>query len=327
MTTILMQAEAFDRLEGELSEVDPTLEFVLMQPDGSVTRDGQTIPITKARPDIAWLNVGIARAKMTQTYVDLVLRTQSVKWLQTFNTGLDHPFYKDLFAAGLRISNSNAQAISISEYVLTHVLAHFQNIWQRQAQQQAHHWERVVFREMWRSRWLLVGFGNIGQALARRLRAFECQVIGVRRSAQPHSLADNIITRHQLAEVLPTVDVVVIACTLTQETTGLVDRTFLQQMKPDAVLVNVARGRIIDQVALLDALKAKTIEHAILDVFPQEPLPQDSPLWDMPNVTVTSHTSNSGHNTALRGDLLFLDNLRRYLANEPLLTEVTVQPV
>ena len=93
-------------------------------------------------------------------------------------------------------------------------------------------------------------------------------------------------------------------------------------MKPDAVLVNVARGRIIDTPALLEALTDGLIEHAILDVFDTEPLPEDNPLWTMANVTVTSHISNAGHNTQLRGDQLFLENLRRYLAGEKLLNLV-----
>jgi phosphoglycerate dehydrogenase-like enzyme len=326
MTTILIETRAFLRLEAELRTIDSTLEFILMQPDGSLTFNGKNIFVVDAQPEIAWLNVGLARTQMTQSYVKAVLATGTVKWLQTFNTGLDHAFYQDLFAAGIRISNSNAQAISIAEYVIANVLAHYQNVWQRKTQQQNHHWQRTVFREMWRSRWLLIGFGNIGQALAQRLRAFECKVIGVRRTAQSHPLAEQILTLAQLPDVLPTADVVVIACTLTPKTKGLAGKRFFEQMKPEAVLVNVARGKIVDQPALLEALKDGLIEHAILDVFDPEPLPDNSPLWDMANVTVTSHTSNFGHNTDLRGDLLFLENLRRYLGDKPLLNEVPVRP-
>jgi phosphoglycerate dehydrogenase-like enzyme len=326
MTTILIEAQAFLRLEAELRTIDSTLEFILMQPDGSLTFNGKSISVVDAQPEIAWLDVGLARTKMTQTFVKAVLATGTVQWLQTFNAGLDHAFYQDLFAARIRISNSNAQAISIAEYVIANVLAHYQNILQRKTQQQNHHWQSTGFREIWRSRWLLIGFGNIGQALAQRLRAFECKVIGVRRTAQAHPLAEQILTLAQLPDVLPMVDVVVIACTLTENTKGLADKRFFEQMKPSAVLVNVARGKIVDQPALLEALKDGLIEHAILDVFDPEPLPDNSPLWDMANVTVTSHTSHFGHNTALRGDLLFLENLRRYLANEPLLNEVPVRP-
>lgn len=322
MATILIEAQAFRRLVTELRAIDAALEFILMQPDGSLTFNGKNISASDGEPEIAWLNVGLAQAQMIQTYVKTVLSAGTIKWLQTFNSGLDHSFYENLFAAGIRISNSNAQAVSIAEYVIANLLAHYQNIWQRKTQQQNHRWQRSVFREIWGTRWLVIGFGNIGQALAQRLRAFECEVIGVRRTARAHPLAAQILTLAQLPDVLPTADVVVIACTLTEKTEGLADKRFFAQMKPEAVLVNVARGKIVDQPALIEALKGGLIQHAILDVFDPEPLPDKSPLWDMANVTVTGHTSNLGHNTALRGDLLFLENLRRYLADEPLLNEV-----
>lgn len=322
MTTILIESQAFFRLESKLNAIDGCLEFILMQPDGSLTINGKEISVTDAHPEIAWLNVGLARARLAQTYVKAVLATGTVKWLQTFNAGLDKAFYKDLFTAGIRISNSNAQAISIAEYVIANVLAHYQNFRQRQNQQQNHQWQRTVFRELWRSRWLLIGFGNIGQAIAQRLRAFDCEVIGVRRRAQAHPLAGQVLTLAQLSDVLPEADVVVLACTLTEKTKGLADKRFFEQMKPGSVLVNVARGKIVDQPALIEALRKGRIEHAVLDVFDPEPLPDNSPLWDMANVTVTSHTSNAGHNTDLRGDLLFLENLHRFLAGEPLLNEV-----
>lgn len=326
MTTILIEAQAFQRLEAELRSIDATLAFVLMQPDGSWTLNGKNISVADVRAEIAWLNVGLARTRMIQTYIKAVLATGTVKWLQTFNAGLDHAFYRDLFAAQIRISNSNAQAIPIAEYVIANVMAHFQNISQRKIQQQNHRWQRSVFREVWRSRWLLIGFGNIGQALAQRLRAFECKIIGVRRRAQAHSLADQIVPLAQLPEVLPTADVVVIACPLTEETKGLADTHFFELMKPEAVLINIARGKIVDQAALIEVLRQGRIAHAILDVFDEEPLPDNNPLWDMANVTVTSHTSHFGNNSELRGDLLFLENLRRYLAQAPLLNEVSVRP-
>jgi len=326
MVTVLIDSQSFLRLEAELRAVNAFLEFILMQPDGRLTINGKNIALKDARPEIAWLNVELTKIRMTQAYVDIVLATGTVKWLQTFNAGLDNPIYQDLFSAGIRISNSNAQAISIAEYVIANVLAHYQNILQRKTQQQNHHWQRSVFREIWRSHWLLIGFGNIGQALAQRLRAFDCDVIGVRRLAQAHPLAVQILTLEQLPDVVPTADVVVIACTLNEETKGLADKRFFEMMKPEAVLVNVARGKIVNQTDLIAALKEGLIEQAILDVFEEEPLPDDSPLWDMVNVTVTSHTSHAGHNTAWRGDILFLENLRRYLADEPLLNEVDVRP-
>ena len=319
MTTIFIQADAFFRLESDLNSLDPNLDYVLMHNDGRLTARGQPVTVEEIRPDVAWLNVGLARAGLTQSYIRAVLESGTVTWLQTFNAGLDQPFYQDILHAGIQIAGSSAQAIAIAEYVIANVLAHYQNILVRNAQQLAHQWQRASFRELWHTRWLLVGFGNIGQAVAQRLRAFECDVIGVRRSKQPHPLARVIITLDELGDYLPTIDVVVLACTLTDQTHRLVNRAFFERLKAGATLVNIARGSIIDEQALIEALKNGTVEQAILDVFDIEPLPAGHPFWDMVNVTLTSHTSNSGSNTPLRGDLLFLENLRRYLADEPLL--------
>ncbi|MEZ4727103.1 MAG: D-2-hydroxyacid dehydrogenase [Caldilineaceae bacterium] len=321
MTRILIEEDAYFRLESQLRAIDTDLQFILMKSDGQLYLDGAPITIAAAKPEVAWLNVGLVRANLAQRYVQTVLAAGTVKWLQTYNAGLDQPFYQTILDQGIRISASSAQAIAIAEYVIANILACYQDVFARRRYQQAHQWQKTVFKELWHTRWLLIGFGNIGQAVAQRLRAFECEVIAVRRSGQAHALANQVITPEQMAEHLPQVDGVILACPLTDETAGLVDDVFFQQLKPGATLVNIARGKIVDEAALIDALKRGIVGQAILDVFDPEPLSADSPLWELDNVLITPHSSNSGENTPLRGDLLFLENLRRYLAQEPLLNE------
>jgi phosphoglycerate dehydrogenase-like enzyme len=321
VTKILIEEHAYARLEHQLRAIGADLQYILMKADGLLYFQGEPITTAAAQPDVAWLNVDLARANLTQQYVQTVLSTGTVKWLQTFNAGLDQPFYQTMLDQGIRISASSAQAIAIAEYVIANILACYQGVFARRRYQQAHQWEKTVFKELWHTRWLLCGFGNIGQAVAQRLRAFECEVVAVRRSGQAHALADQVITLWQMADHLPQVDGVIIACPLTAETTGLVNAAFFQQLKPGATLVNIARGKIVEESALIDALKRGVVAQAILDVFDPEPLPSDSPLWDLDNVLISPHSSNAGENTPLRGDLLFLENLRRYLANEPVLNE------
>ncbi|MFN8442590.1 MAG: NAD(P)-dependent oxidoreductase [Caldilineaceae bacterium] len=321
MTRILIEERAYARLESKLHTIGSDLQFVLMKADGLLYFNGQPITAAAAKPTVAWLNVDVARANLTKPFVETVLAAGTVKWLQTYNAGLDQPFYQAMFEQGIRISASSAQAIAIAEYVIANILACYQGIFERRRYQAAHQWQKTVFQELWHTRWLLCGFGNIGQAVAQRLRAFECQVVAVRRSGQAHPLADQVITLAQMAQHLPQVDGVVIASPLTAETIGLVNDAFFQRLKPGATLVNIARGKIVDQPALIDALNRGVVAHAILDVFDPEPLPVDSPLWDMENVLLSPHSSNAGQNTPLRGDLLFLENLRRCLANQPLLNE------
>ena len=321
MATILIEEQAFHRLETQFKTIDAELDFIIMKSDGLLYHNDQLVEVESAEPDIAWLNVGLLRANLAQQYIQTVLTTGTVKWLQTFNAGLDKPFYQTLFDHGIRISASSAQAIAIAEYVIGNILACYQGVFERKSYQQAHIWQRTVFKELWHTNWVLIGFGNIGQAVAQRLQAFECKVIAVRRSGQQHPLADQTITPEQLSQQLPHADGVVIACPLTNETEGLVNEAFFQQLKRGATVVNVARGKVVDQQALIAALNQGIVSHAILDVFEPEPLPSDNPLWNMENVLISPHSSNAGQNTPLRGDLLFLENLRRFLADEPLLNE------
>ncbi|MCP4750113.1 MAG: NAD(P)-binding domain-containing protein, partial [Proteobacteria bacterium] len=194
-------------------------------------------------------------------------------------------------------------------------------IFDRKRHQIDHKWQWTPFRELWKTRWLIVGFGNIGREIAKRVRAFDCEVVGLRRSIEGHPLADTIATLDQLDEHLPQADVVVLACPLDEKTEGLADKAFFQRMKKGAAFVNIARGKIVNQPALIEGLAEGTPGHAILDVFDPEPLPPDSPLWDMDNVIISPHSSNSGSGLVQRGDILFLENLRRFLADQPLLDE------
>lgn len=321
MPTILIEEEAYLRLESDLKAIDADLVFIVMKPDGLLYRDGEVVEVNSAEPEIAWLNIGLLRSKQMHHYVETVLATGTVKWLQTFNAGLDKPFYQTLFDHGIRISASSAQAIAIAEYIIANVLVSYQAVFERKRHQDAHRWQRTVFKELWHTNWVLVGFGNIGQAVAHRLRGFECNIVAVRRSGQEHPLADEVVTPDQMATHLPVADGVILACPLTDETRGMVNDAFFQQLKPGATLVNVARGQVVEQAAMINALDKGIVSQAILDVFDPEPLPTDSPLWDMENVIITPHSSNAGINTPLRGDLLFLENLRRYLANDDLLNE------
>jgi phosphoglycerate dehydrogenase-like enzyme len=124
---------------------------------------------------------------------------------------------------------------------------------------------------------------------------------------------------------LPRADVVVLTLPATEETTNLVNEDFLAAMRADAVLVNVARGAIVDEAALVRALDAGRPDFAVLDVVSEEPLPPDHPLWSHPRVVVTPHTSSGGHGRFARGADLFAENLRRYRADEALLYEVTAR--
>jgi phosphoglycerate dehydrogenase-like enzyme len=223
---------------------------------------------------------------------------------------------------GVRLSKSSAQATPIAEYVVGHALSLQLPINQAAALQARHEWKSTPYREIGNTRWLMAGFGNIGHEIAKRIKPFGAHLTVVRRSpAAEGDLVDKVITLKDIAAALPDTDVVVLACALNDETRNMCDEAFFRAMKPGAILINIGRGGLVDEDALKAGLDRDQPAHAVLDVFHTEPLPADAWFWDHPKVRVTAHTSNSGDGNLGRGDELFLENLRRYLAKAPLLNE------
>jgi phosphoglycerate dehydrogenase-like enzyme len=168
----------------------------------------------------------------------------------------------------------------------------------------------------------VVGLGKIGREVARLARAFDMHVTGTVREARGRSAADLGVDRLEAGEgldlLLPAADVVVLATPHTPQTHALLDARRLRLLKDGAVLVNIARGDVVDEPALVEELRSGRLGGAALDVFRQEPLPGDSPLWDLPNVFVSPHSASTVVQENERITDLFCDNLRRYLDGQPL---------
>jgi phosphoglycerate dehydrogenase-like enzyme len=195
----------------------------------------------------------------------------------------------------------------------------------------ARKWDRIGGTEIWGSTVGIIGLGDVGMAVAERAKAMGCRVIGTRRSvssAQKNAgPVDELLPASEVNYLLRESDYVVLAAPLTPETHHLINGETLRLMKPTAVLINVARGGVVDEAALIAALKSGVIAGAALDVFDKEPLPKESPLWKMDNVFITPHISpTSGSAIFMRRHVqLFNENLKRYLAGEPLLNVVDVE--
>jgi len=274
--------------------------------------------------DIAWATTDLFDEGTARDFFVAVLKSEHLQWMQSPAAGLDAPFWPSILERGTRLTSSHVQAISIAEFVLGSVLAHYQRPERFREAQARRAWDRPErFRELYGSRWLVIGMGAIGTAVAERARGFGADVVGARRSPR----GDGEIGLGDLPGVLPDADVVVLAMPATAEARGMVDAAFLARMKEGSVLVNVARGSVVDEPALLAALDRGVPELAVLDVFETEPLPDDSPFWSHPRVWVTPHASASGWGSVDRGGELFLDNLRRWMAGEPLREEVTMADV
>ena len=319
---VVMHPAARERVADRLAAlVDLPVCVLPLLEDGRCMAEGEPKPLAEAPAEAVWLTSDMAGLSFAEC-LKSIAASRTVKWVQTFNAGLDHPGYRDIAARGIRIGASSAQAVAISEYVFAHVLDLFQGLADRRAAQAAGEWKQLPFREVAGTVWLIVGYGNIGREIGRRADAFGARVVGVRRSGAPAPHAHEVCAMSELGDRLGDADAVVLCCPHSSETDRLVDAGFLAAMKQGAVLVNVARGGVVDDAALLAALDSGRVGTAVLDVFEPEPLPRSSPYWTHPSVRLTGHCSYAGNGTRGRADDLFIANLPRYAAGEALVNEV-----
>lgn len=239
-------------------------------------------------------------------------------WIQTLNSGVDSYDLDGLAERGTAVTNAAGVAANpIAEQVLGYMLTFERRIHKGIRQQErAGTWRKYSAGELRGKTLGIVGVGAIGTRVAELAAGFDTDVIGTKRTPET---APDVVEAHPpswLPELLVRSDYVVLACPLVEETRGLIGREELMTMGSDAVLVNVARGEIVDEPALETALQQGRIRGAALDVFDEEPLPADSPLWDLPNAVVTPHMAGSTPKYADRIGELFVENYQRYTDGE-----------
>ena len=318
---LLIAKSAYDRVKPRLDQIAPNLEIVTAASPDAFERAGQKIAPEAANPDLIWISYDTLASGLLPVFLQRVLQANNPKWMQIMFAGLDNPVFKQVMAKGIRLTKSSAQAIPIAEHVLAHAFALIVPLDSQREAQARKEWRRTPFREIGQTRWTVVGFGSIGKLIAQRLKPFGAHLTVVRRSPAPDPLADAVIDTSGLPGVLPQSDVVVLANSLNDQTRHMANDAFFGAMKEGSILINIARGALIDDAALQRGLASNKPAHAVLDVFEPEPLPSDNWMWMHPKVRISGHTSNAGNGTPGRGDVLFLENLKRYLANEPLLNE------
>jgi phosphoglycerate dehydrogenase-like enzyme len=246
-----------------------------------------------------------------------ILGAAGLKWVQLASAGVDHicPFDPTKITV---TNGSGVHGDIISQYVFG-MLSHFVwNVPRLLEQQQDRQWDRYPVTSLQGKTLGIVGLGSIGQTLARYGRVYGMRVIGTRRSGRLVEGVDYTYGPDGLPEVMERSDVVVVSTPLTKETRGLIGAVELALMSPHSYLVSISRGGIIDEDALVAALREGRPAHAILDVFDEEPLPPESPFWELPNTLVTPHISGELGDWAAAVADLFVENLRRYTASRPL---------
>jgi len=323
MTTtpdLLILESSWQRLESRIRQVVPDIRASVMNEHGKVTVDGKPVPVEQLRSTLGWINLDVYTSPVRREYVQALLRIESLRWVQAAAAGVEDPVFAKLVHKGITLTNSDSQAPAIADFILAAALDYFQLQDQRRERQAAHDWQRIPFRELADTSWLIVGYGHIGRETARRASAFRASITGIRRRvpAKQDEFAHQVATLDRLPQLLPQADVVVLSVGLNEVTRNLANAEFFARMKHGSLLVNIGRGGLVDETALLDALNRDAPGRAALDVFHTEPLPQDSPLWNHPKIRVTAHASNQGSSTPRRGDELFLDNLQRYMRGSEL---------
>lgn len=264
----------------------------------------------------------------TEGLVDAIRRGRNLRWIQATNAGVG----EHVRAAGLTreelsrvviTAATGVHAILLAEFSIFGLLAFMKDLPRLLRDKENKHWDHYPNNELRGRTLLIVGLGKVGLEVARLARCFGMHIIGTKRRPDGELPdVEKVYASDRLKELVPGADAVVATVPLTEETAGMIDRETIELMKTECVFVNVGRGGVVDEQALIEALKANKIRGAALDVFQEEPLPEDSPLWTLPNVLISPHTAALSEVENQRIVELFNENLRRYLSEETLLNRV-----
>ncbi|MBW4690928.1 MAG: D-2-hydroxyacid dehydrogenase [Lyngbya sp. HA4199-MV5] len=308
---LLLPTEFTSELEPKLAHLDPDLQLVWVNTQGEFKGDPGDAEV--------YLNWFYLKPDLLHR---VLAAAPNLRWHQTLSAGVNHILTPTYLQRDITLTNgAGTFAIPIAEFVLTYILFHAKNISFLLSLQANHKWKKSIqlpTQEVFGKSLLIIGAGSIGQEIAKRASAFGLRVWGSRRHPQPTPGFERVVGLDEWRSLLPEADYIVLATPLTPETRNLIDESALRAMRSTAYLINIARGAVVDEAALLTALREGWIAGAGLDTFHTEPLPPESPFWSLPNVFVTPHCSGFSPRIVERAIALFLDNLNRYRTGQPL---------
>ncbi len=299
-----------------IREAAPGIELVSPTEDGGWSGDPEGAEAAYFSEDF-WTE-GRYRATLPQLFT-----LPNLRWFHTFSAGIDNPAFRGFIDRGVTLTNAaGTTAEPIAQYVIAMMLRVAKRMDEWDEAQREKRWAQVQTDELTGRTVGIIGVGNIGGEVARLAKAFNMHVVGCRRRKARPRYVDELVSLDHLSDLLSQSHFVVLALPLSTESEDLIGEAELQAMRDDAWLINISRGRVVDEDALTAALKKGSIGGACLDVFRQEPLPEDSELWSLPNVIVTPHNSGWSPLNLERGTELFLDNLGRFVTGKPLRNRV-----
>jgi phosphoglycerate dehydrogenase-like enzyme len=259
------------------------------------------------------------------------IAAKRLKWIHSPAAAVHQLMFPELVGSSVVVTNSTAvHGPVVAEHAIAVLLALAKRLPQAMRYQEKREWSQDL---LWRTRprprevegatVAVIGLGGIGMEFTRRAKALGMKVLGVRENpAKGSEGADQVCGPAEIESVLPQADYVLLCTPVTPATTRIINRARLARMKPDSYLINVARGTLVDEPALIEALSDRRIAGAALDVFEEEPLPADSPFWSLENVLITPHTAAVTERLWERHFEHIVENLKRFVAGQPLLNQV-----
>jgi phosphoglycerate dehydrogenase-like enzyme len=291
-------------------------------PHSEATR-GLAVPLTPAQQAI------FARAHVMWTLdvpLDLPTVAPNLRFVQAIGSGVGQYVASNLPAGDIALANgAGIGAPPIAEWVLARMLQILKNLPAHDRQAREHRWESSLGSNLQGRTVAIIGLGAIGREIARRSRAFGVHLLGLRRRYEPGMVdpdVDEVFGPADLHDVLRRSDIVVVAAPGTNDTDDMFDAAAFAAMPAGSIFINVARGTLVDEAALIDALARGHLRGAAIDVARVEPLPADDPLWDAPNLLISPHSSTSGEGYAERAFELFCTNFERLVRGEALVNVI-----
>lgn len=254
--------------------------------------------------------------------IELWPELRRLRWIHARSAGLDNLVFPELVESSVTLTNSKGiYSSTLAEFVIGAMLFFAKNFRRMLINQAERRWEWMDLAELRGQTVGILGYGDIGRAVARKAKALDMRVIAVKRQPRPEDHGpevDRLLAADRFQEMMAESDYVVITTPLTPQTHGLVGEAALRAMRPTSYLINVGRGAVVQETALVRALQEHRISGAALDVFVQEPLPTDSPFYRLPNVLISPHSADHTPGWIEAGLELFLENYRYYDQDRPL---------
>jgi len=291
-------------------EIAPEAEFIVAESEKDAVAKAKDVDVIYAS---AWLKREIFLAS-----------SEKLKWVQIGGAGVEVTLYPEMVESDVILTNaSGAFDIPIAEHVFAMILCFSRGLNMFIRHQMEGKWRGSSIMQLSGKTILIIGLGSIGSAVAKRANGLEMRILAVDLfPPEKPDYVERIEKPEKLHELLPEADFIAICCPLTQNTQEMIGEAEFHQMKTSAYFINIARGKIADEAAMIKALKEERIAGAGLDAFGEEPLPEDSELWAMPNVIITPHSAGFAPETGERTFGIFCENLRRFVNGELLINVV-----